>query len=193
MNIDLLSVSAHKLYGPKGIGALFVRRKPTAVSLKPYMVGGGQERGLRGGTHNVPAIVGLGVACEIALSKMREESTRLSRLRDRIIEVARAIGENVTLNGHPSNRLPNNVNLTFRGIDPDTLTRALNDVAYSSASACMAGAASHVQQAIGADTSAPDTTTVRFGLGRFTTENEVELLIARLRSIAANARRVSGT
>jgi cysteine desulfurase len=180
MNIDLLSISAHKLYGPKGVGALFVRRSTPKVPLAPYIVGGGQERGLRGGTHNVPGIVGLGVACQIATEKMNEECPRLLALRNRIIEAVTHRCPNVLLNGDPENRLCNNVNFSIRGVAPDSLLMGLGSVAYSSGSACSSGTGSHVIKALGQDTSDPLMTTVRLGLGRFNTEAEVETLIEKL-------------
>lgn len=180
MNIDLLSISAHKLYGPKGAGALFVRRSSPRVPLHAYIVGGGQERGLRGGTQNVPGIVGLGEACAIAQAAMAEEGPRLARWRDKIINALLEALPNARLNGPRADRLCNNVNLTLQGIAGDTLTRSLSDIAYSSASACSTGGPSHVLMALGCDTDDPMATTVRFGLGRFNSENEVDTLIRRL-------------
>lgn len=190
MGIGLLSISAHKLYGPKGSGALFARRQPK-VHLVPYLVGGGQERGLRGGTHNVPGIVGLGQACALAHAEMEAERSRLTGLRDRLIQNVFKELEGVTLNGHATERLCNNVSLTIRGVEPDQLLLGLHDIAYSSGSACSSGTVSHVLKAIGQDTSDPFTTTLRFGLGRFTTDDQVEYLIRRLVETVRNAREVS--
>lgn len=181
MNIDLLSMSSHKLYGPKGVGALFVRRLPMRLHLASYIVGGGQERGMRGGTVNVPGVVGFGEACEIAVTEMNQESARITGLRDHLIRQATRL-PGVQLNGHPTKRLCNNVSLTIRGIGNDDLLMGLKGVAYSSASACSTGTASHVLQAIGQETGDPLITTVRFGLGRFTTTEDVEDLIRLLRS-----------
>jgi cysteine desulfurase len=184
--IDLLSISAHKLYGPKGIGALFIRK---GVRLNSYLVGGGQERGHRGGTHNVPAIVGLGLACDIAATEMTEEAQRLSAWRDRIFkEVSEGVGGGIELNGHATQRLSGNLNITIHGLQPDDLILGLRDIAYSSASACSAGGVSHVLKAIGQDTSGSAATTARFGLGRFTTEEEVSSLIRRLIETIKTAR-----
>jgi cysteine desulfurase len=183
--IDLLSISAHKLYGPKGIGALFVRK---GVRLHPYLVGGGQERGLRGGTHNVPGIVGLGTACELAGQEMEAESKRLATWRDRIFkEVSGAVG-GIELNGHPTRRLSGNLNITIQGLQPEDLMLGLRGIAYSSASACSAGGASHVLKAIGQDTTGMKTATARFGMGRFTSEEEVTSLIQRLTETIQTAR-----
>lgn len=193
MNIDLLSISAHKLYGPKGSGALFIRRTPPHVLLAPYIAGGGQERGLRGGTHNVPGIVGLGAACAFAKAHMKEECERMVEFRDYLIrEISTKISD-VTLNGDPERRLCNNVNFTIKGVMPEDLLLGLHDVAYSSGSACSSGSVSHVLQAIngaGPQPSAMDANavTVRFGLGRFNTRQEVETLAARLIQAVKNAR-----
>ncbi len=194
MKIDLLSISAHKLYGPKGVGALFIRRTSPGVQLAPYIVGGGQERGLRGGTHNVPGIVGLGLACAIAKEGMAEESPRLQAWRDRLIHQIQSSLPDVLLNGDPKNRLCNNVNLTIKGVAPDDLLLGLSDIAYSSGSACTSGTVSHVLQAIHKDPkllSDPLVVTVRFGLGRFNTADEVETLGRRLIEAVQNARAVS--
>jgi len=178
MNIDLLSLSAHKMYGPKGVGALFINRQH--IHLSPLVKGGGQERGLRGGTHNVPGIVGFGVASEIALNEMPEESRRLASLRDRIIKAVVFPGSGIELNGHPNDRLCNNVHLSFH-VGADDFLMALKDFAFSTASACSAGGESHVLKAMGASSSDPLFTSARFSLGRFTTDEEVDQLIACLR------------
>jgi cysteine desulfurase len=179
--IDLLSLSAHKLYGPKGIGALYARRGgPGAFFLSPYLVGGGQERGLRGGTHNVPGIVGLGKACEMALNLMPTETARLTQLRDHFITSLLDNVSGVRLNGHPTERLCNNVNVTFSDIESDTLLLGLRGIAYSSASACSAGATSHVLEAIGQKQNSPAQATLRFGLGRTTTKADVDWTIDQI-------------
>lgn len=188
MNIDLLSISAHKMYGPKGVGALFVRQTEPRVHLAPYLVGGGQERGLRGGTHNVPGIVGLGAAAEKAMQVMAEESERLRELRDKMIARLCHELEGVRLNGHVSDRLCNNVSLSIDGVTGEQLL-ALHDVAFSSGSACSSGSAegSHVLRAIGAAESRT-VSTVRFGLGRTTTAAEIDTVCARLISVVTHAR-----
>ena len=190
--IDLLSISGHKLYGPKGIGALFVRRRGGRVDLSPQMDGGGHERGLRSGTLNVPGIVALGAACSIARSEMVEEARRLANLRDRLHQAMAAALYGVFLNGPREPRLPNNLNLAFEGVDGESLLMGLDDLAVSSGSACTSESPrpSHVLQAMGL----PDrlaAASLRFGLGRWTTEEEVDYAaervaaeVTRLRALA---------
>ena len=194
MNIDLLSISGHKLYGPKGTGALFIRRSAPRILMAPYIAGGGQERGLRGGTHNVPGIVGLGAACATAKRVMADECRRMEELRDYLITQILQDLPDVILNGDPKHRLCNNVNFTIKGVAPDDLLLGLNDVAYSSGSACSSGTISHVLQAIHPNDDLlkdPKTVTVRFGLGRFNTREEVEKLATRLVQAVRNAREIS--
>lgn len=194
MNIDLLSISGHKLYGPKGTGALYIRRSAPRILMAPYIAGGGQERGLRGGTHNVPGIVGLGAACATANRVMAEECRRMEELRDYLITRIQHDLSDVILNGDPKHRLCNNVNFTIKGVAPDDLLLGLNDVAYSSGSACSSGTISHVLQAIHPTDQLlkdPMTVTVRFGIGRFNTREEVERLATRLVQAVQNARAVS--
>ena len=190
MNIDLLSVSAHKYYGPKGIGALYVRR--SAIHIAPLMKGGGQEKGLRGGTHNVPGIVGLGKASEIARLEMDEERTRLEKFRDKIIARFATL-PGVELNGHPTERLCNNIHVSFRGLGADDLLLGTRDLAFSTASACSGGAMSHVLGAVGVTNPDPLFATARFSLGRFTTEAEVDTLIERITAVVQNAQGVSSS
>lgn len=180
--IGLLSLSAHKFHGPKGVGALYVRRSGGRVHLTPYLSGGGQERGLRGGTHNVPGIVGLGKAAALALELMPNEAARLQELRDHLItEVRRKLGaERVDLNGHPTERLCNNINLSIHGVSSDSFLLGLREIAFSSSSACSSGTASHVLQAIGQKTNDPLTSTIRLGLGRGTTDKDIEFAIDRI-------------
>lgn len=180
MNIDLLSVSAHKLYGPKGSGALFVKQSTPRVRLKPFLGGGNQERGLRGGTHNVPAIVGLGQACELAQNEMPQETKRLTKLRDEMIEQILAKIPNSRLNGHPTQRLANNISVSIPGAKMDDLLLKMKDVAFSSGSACSQGTKfSHVLKAIGLSED-EDYATVRFGLGKSTNKSDLDTVIARL-------------
>ncbi len=188
MKIDLLSISAHKLYGPKGVGALYVRHTSPRVRLHPYLLGGGQEKGLRGGTHNVPGIVGLGKACEICAEVMASESQRLKEFRDHMIQAIQAAIPKAILNGHPTARLPHNVSITIPGVSLEHLLLGMKDIAYSSASACSSGAgsSSHVLLAIG-QADDPNSSTLRFGLGRKTTREEVDYTIAQLISTVANA------
>jgi cysteine desulfurase len=191
MGIELLSISAHKLYGPKGVGCLYVRKSDPLVHLTALFSGGGQEHGLRGGTLNVPGIVGLGKACDIALKEMELEGARLKRMRDHIVQAVTSKFAGVSLNGHPTERLCNNVNITIKDVDGDRLYFDLKDVAYSSASACSGGAPSHVLEAIGHDPASLFSSTLRFGLGRFTTDAEVAQLLEKLSHAIENARAVS--
>lgn len=178
LGVDLMSVSAHKCYGPKGVGALYVRRHPApgirGVPPEPILHGGGQERGLRSGTLNVPGIVGFGRATALGADALPEEATRISNLRDTLFERLSAGIPGTRLNGHPTERLPGTLNVSFPGIDVGGLLAALPDVAASAGSACasLSSGPSHVLRAMGLeDRSAA---AVRFGIGRFTTSDEVE-------------------
>jgi cysteine desulfurase len=181
MGIDLLSLSAHKMYGPKGIGALYVRRRDPRVRLEPQMDGGGQERGLRSGTANVPGIVGFGVACELCRQEMSAEVDRLTELRERLRRGIQEELSEVTLNGHPVERLPGNLNLSFAHVKGEALLMALRDVAVSSGSACTTASLepSYVLTALGLDEELAHSS-IRFGLGRFNTAEEVETVIAEV-------------
>ncbi|HWG41458.1 MAG TPA: IscS subfamily cysteine desulfurase [Gemmataceae bacterium] len=178
MGIDLLSLSAHKMYGPKGVGALYVRRRDPRVRLEPQMEGGGQERGLRSGTANVPAIVGFGAACELCGQEMSTEAARLTKLRERLRRGIQEQLRDVTLNGHPVERLPGNLNLSFAFIKGEALLMALRDVAVSSGSACTTASLepSYVLTALGLDDELAHGS-IRFGLGRFNTEEEMDAVI----------------
>lgn len=174
MGIDLLSISAHKIYGPKGVGVLYVRRKEPRVRLEPTIDGGGHERGMRSGTLPVPLVVGFGKACSLCREEMAAEAIRLSSLRNRLRDGIQAGLEEVSLNGHPSERLPGNLNLSFAGIDGSALMMSLKQIALSSGSACTSASVepSYVLRALGV----PDALaqgSIRFGLGRFTTEEEI--------------------
>ena len=188
--IALMSLSAHKMYGPKGVGALYVRRKPR-VELAAQMDGGGHERGLRSGTLNVPAIVGFGEACAIAAREMAAESARMAALRDRLQVRLLAI-PGAVVNGSCVHRLPNNLNVSFPGVDSESLLMALPDVAISSGSACSSAtlAPSHVLRAIGLPEDATHAA-VRFGLGRFTTEDEVDYAAERVTQAVTRLRELS--
>lgn len=192
LNIDLLSLSAHKIYGPKGIGALYVRKKNPRVRLVAQMDGGGHERGMRSGTLNVPGIVGLGKACEFAQAEMVEESKRLAALRDRLHAGITNQVEEVHLNGHPSERLPNNLNLSFAYVEGESLLMSLNDVAVSSGSACTSAThePSYVLRALGVSDDLAHTS-IRFGLGRFNTEEEVDYVIDKVVKNVARLREIS--
>ena len=173
--VDLLSLSAHKVYGPKGIGALYVRRKGPQVRLKPLFDGGGHERGIRSGTPAVPLIVGLGAAVELAAAEREADATRIRALRDRLEARIRAAVPDATLNGHPTERLDGNLNLSFPYVDGEALMLAMRDVAVSSGAACTSAEPepSHVLRAMGRDDDAARAS-LRFGLGRFTTVEEVD-------------------
>lgn len=173
--LALASFSAHKLYGPKGIGALFVRGRPR-VAIAPLHFGGGHERGLRPGTSNVPGIVGFAAAVRLALRERDAEAARLAALRDRLEAAVRKALDGVTLNGHPTERLPGNLNLSFEGLEPGRLVAELREIAVSSGSACTTatGEPSHVLAALGVPERLAGAT-IRIGLGRFTTVAEVDL------------------
>lgn len=177
--IDMLSFSGHKIYGPKGVGALYVNRK--TVPIKPIMFGGTQEWGLRPGTHNVPGIVGLAEALKISIQEMPMESKRLSFLRDHMVKTLQENIPNLELNGHPYERLPGNVSLTFTNLLSDFFSTGLPGIACSSGSACSSADVhpSHVLKAIGISPRLAKAT-VRMGLGRFTTEKHVQSAIDRL-------------
>ena len=190
--IDLLSISAHKVYGPKGVGALYIRRRSPRVILEPILHGGGHERGLRSGTLNVPGIVGLGAALAIAAASMPEESKRLGDLRERLYRGIAARVEDVRLNGHPVERLPHNLNLSFAFVEGEALLMALDDVAVSSGSACTSARKepSHVLRAMGlSDDQA--VTSIRFGLGRFNTQDEVDYVVERVDGAVRRLRAIS--
>lgn len=172
--VDLLSISAHKLYGPKGVGALYVRGGPYALPVAPLMIGGGQERGLRAGTLNVPGIVGFGTACEVCRRLMPEEAIRIAALRDHLEGGLLEAIPSIKRNGDLGNRLPGNASLTFPGIDAESLILNTLDLAISTGSACTSGAPepSHVLLAIGLDRNEARHT-IRVGVGRFTTEEDI--------------------
>ena len=172
MHVDLLSLSGHKLHGPKGVGALYVRRRGPRVRLEPQVHGGGHERGLRSGTLNVPGIVGLGKACAIALENQSIESARVTALRDRLQSLLFEALEGIHLNGHPTERLPGNLHVSLEGVESQALLMGLSEVAASSGAACASDRLepSHVLAATGQDVSLAS---LRLGLGRGTTEAEV--------------------
>jgi cysteine desulfurase len=181
MGIDLLSITAHKMYGPKGAGALYVRSSNPRVKLTAGIDGGGHERGMRSGTLNVPGIVGLGMSCAIAQREMAAEAERLIALRERLRNGILAGLDEVYINGHASRRLPGNMNMSFAYVEGESLLMALKEIAVSTGSACTSASLepSHVLRAMGI----PDElahTSIRFGLGRFNTDEEVEFTIARV-------------
>jgi cysteine desulfurase len=175
---DLITVSAHKLYGPKGVGALCVRHDGSPVRLEPILDGGGHERRLRSGTLPVPLIVGFGKACALARDGLTAEATRLTALRDRLWNGLGAELDGLTLNGHPAQRLPGNLHVSFDGVDGEALLNGLTKIAVSSGSACTSAdpEPSHVLRAMGVPESRSKAS-LRFGLGRFTTESEIDVAI----------------
>jgi len=190
-NIDLASITAHKLYGPKGIGALYVRRKNPRVELAPLIDGGGHEHGMRSGTLNVPGIVGLGKACELCREEMAAEATRLRALRDGLKEKIFAGLDDVYVNGSMEHRLPGNLNLSFANVEAEPLLMGINDVAVSTGSACSSAAIepSHVLKALGAG----DLThgSIRFGIGRSNTQAEIDYVAARVVETVKRLRELS--
>ena len=187
--IDLMSLTAHKLYGPKGIGALYVRRKHPRVAIAPQLHGGGHERGLRSGTLYPPQIVGMAEALMIGVAELSREADRLSTLRSRLWQAIEPLG-GVTLNGHPHQRLAGNLNVSFAGLHGDQLLRALQPVvAVSSGSACTSATAtpSHVLQAIGRSDELARAS-LRFGLGRWTTIEEIDTVAAQINEVVPKLR-----
>ena len=175
MNIDLLSMTAHKFYGPKGIGALYVRRKKPRVRLSPIMFGGGHERGMRSGTLNVPGIVGFAKALELSVEEMASEAERLTGLRQRLLDRLNSELDYIFLNGHPTERLPNNLNLSFGYVEGESLMMGVNELAVSSGSACTSASLepSYVLRALGVGDDLAHSS-IRFGMGRFTTVEEID-------------------
>jgi cysteine desulfurase len=192
MGIDLLSLSAHKMYGPKGIGALYVRARNPRVRLTPQVEGGGQERGMRSGTLNVAGVVGLGRAIEICGEEMERENERLLRLRERLRQGIMGELDEVYLNGHPMQRLPGNLNLSFAFVEGESLLMGLKDIAVSSGSACTSATLepSYVLKALGVGDELAHTS-IRFGLGRFNTEAEVDYVAERVVSEVNRLREMS--
>ena len=191
-NIDLLAISAHKLYGPKGVGALYVRRRNPRVQLSAIIDGGGHERGMRSGTLNVTGIVGLGKACELCQQEMAEEGARLAKLRDRLKAGLEAKLDEVYINGSLEHRLPNNLNMSFAYVEGESLLMGINDVAVSSGSACTSATLepSYVLKALGVGEDLAHTS-IRFGLGRFTTEEEVDYVIDKMVQVVTKLRELS--
>jgi len=192
MGVDLLSLTAHKIYGPKGIGALYVRRKNPRVRLSPLIHGGGHERGMRSGTLNVPGIVGFGKAAELAERNLSSEGERVRRLRDRLWDAIREQLDEVYLNGHPTERLPNNLNVSFAFVEGESLMMGMKELAVSSGSACTSSSLepSYVLKAIGVGEDLAHTS-IRFGLGRFTTEEEIDFAIEKVVSTVKKLRDLS--
>jgi cysteine desulfurase len=193
-HIDLLSISAHKMYGPKGVGALYVRRHDPRVQVAAQMDGGGHERGMRSGTLNVPGIAGLGEACAICAREMDEESSRLRRLRDRLRAKLEAALDEVCVNGDMERRLPHNLNMTFAHVEAESLMMGMSGVAVSIGSACTSASMepSYVLKAMGVADDAAHCS-IRFGLGRFNTEEEVDGAAASVIETVKKLRELRGT
>ncbi|MES2063247.1 MAG: IscS subfamily cysteine desulfurase [Bacteroidota bacterium] len=189
--IDLLALSAHKMYGPKGVGALYVRRKGPRVKVTAQMDGGGHERGMRSGTLNVPGIVGLGKACELAGLEMESEAIRLSALRDKL-EKALTVLEESYVNGNVEHRLPHVANISFKYVEGEGLMMAMKDLAVSSGSACTSASLepSYVLKSLGLSDDLAHSS-IRFGLGRFTTEEEVDYAVEVTKTAVTNLRNMS--
>ena len=194
LGVDLLSLTAHKLYGPQGVGALYVRRRRPRLRLAPIIDGGGHERGLRSGTLNVPGIVGFGAAAEICRAELAAEGERIGRLRDRLLAALTGRLDGATVNGSLERRLPHNLNVSFAGVEGESLLVGLDDVAVSSGAACSTASPSlepsHVLRAIGL----PDElarASLRFGLGRWTTEEEIDYAADKVSSLVERLRELS--
>ena len=180
MNIDLMSISGHKIYGPKGVGALFVRRKPR-VRIKSIMSGGGQERGMRSGTLSPALCVGLGEACRLCHEEMDQENQRLIDLKNRLVNGIRKVCKDVYLNGSEDKRIPGNLNLSFAYVEGESLMMGIKDLAVSSGSACTSASLepSYVLRALGVEEELAHTS-LRIGLGRFTTEKDVDKAVENI-------------
>ena len=190
--LDLASITAHKIYGPKGIGALYVRSKGPRVRLTPMMDGGGHERGMRSGTLNVPGIVGLGAACELAGKEMSEEAQRLIQMRNQLQAGLFERLDEIYVNGHPTQRLPGNLNVSFAYVEGESLLMGINDIAVSSGSACTSATLepSYVIRALGINEELAHSS-IRFGLGRFNTEEEVDYVTERVAKEVKRLREMS--
>jgi cysteine desulfurase len=190
--VDLASMTAHKTYGPKGVGALYVRRGEVKLELEPLMDGGGHERGLRSGTLNVPGIVGFGKAAEIAKAEMAAESPRLAALRDRLLAALRAEVSDLHVNGSLDARLPHNLNVSFPGVPGESLLLGIDDICVSAGSACSSGSEEppYVLKALGMDADLARAS-IRFGLGRYTTEEEIDYTAGKVSAVVRQLRQTS--
>ena len=191
-NIDLMSISAHKMYGPKGVGALYVRRKNPRVQISAIIDGGGHERGMRSGTLNVPGIVGLGKACAIAQEELPQESCRLAGLRNRLRDRIAGKLDEAYINGSMDHRLPGNLNISFAYVEGESLLMGINDIAVSSGSACTSATLepSYVLKALGTGDDLAHSS-IRFGIGRFNTEAEVDYVADRVIETVERLRELS--
>ena len=190
LDVDFASITAHKVYGPKGAGALYVRRNKRQVKIAAEIDGGGQERGMRSGTLNVPGIVGFGKAAEIARAEMPAEAKRVTALRDRLLDRLRAKTDGLAVNGSMEMRLPGNVNVSFAGVNGEALLVSLDDVAVSSGAACTQAEPSHVLKALGLST-AHALASLRFGIGRGTTAAEIDYAAQKVSDVVARLRQLS--
>ena len=192
MNIDLLSISAHKLYGPKGVGALYIRRKNPRVQLKPIMFGGGHERGIRSGTLPVPNIVGLGKACDIAKNVMINESRKIAALRDALLKGIIDENPNARINGSMEHRLAGNLNMSFPGINNEAVIAAIPEIAISSGAACTTSTMepSHVLLALGLSKNEAYSS-LRFGIGRFNTKEDIDIASESINRCMKKLRKMS--
>jgi cysteine desulfurase len=190
--IDLMSITAHKLYGPKGVGALYVRGKSPQVQVAAQIDGGGHEHGMRSGTLNVPGIVGLGKACELAMQEMPQESRRIAALRDKLKHQLEENVDDVHVNGSMEHRLPGNLNIRFGGVDSESLLMGINDIAVSTGAACTPAKIepSYVLKAMGL-TDEQANSTLRFGIGRFNTEAEIDYAAERVIETVKKLRELS--
>jgi len=191
-NIDILSLSGHKIYGPKGVGALYVRRRNPRVQISEQINGGGHERGMRSGTLNVPGIVGLGAACEICQNEMEEETVRLTGLRDYLKDKLEAALDYTVINGTMEHHLPGNLNMSFVYVEGESLLMGINDIAVSSGSACTSATLepSFVLKALGLGDEVAHSS-IRFGLGRFNTKAEVDYVADKLINVVQHLRELS--
>jgi cysteine desulfurase len=192
LNVDIASISAHKFYGPKGVGALYVRRRNPRVLLTPIIDGGGHERGMRSGTLNVPGIVGLGKAAQIAREELAKESAEVFRLREKLRTTLERELDEVYINGDLGKRLPGNLNMSFAYVEGESLLMGINDIAVSSGSACTSASLepSYVLKALGVGEDLAHTS-IRFGIGRFNTEEEVDYVAARVIEVVRRLRDLS--
>jgi cysteine desulfurase len=191
-NVHLASITAHKMYGPKGVGALYVRRRGPRVQLTAQMEGGGHERGMRSGTLNVPSIVGFGEACAICQEEMEADARRIGGLRDKLLKKLTDALDEVYVNGNVEHRLPNNLNISFAYVEGESLLMGINDIAVSSGSACTSATLepSYVLKALGAGDDLAHSS-IRFGLGRFNTEEEVDFVGDKVVTVVRKLRELS--
>ncbi len=192
LKVDLMSFTAHKIYGPKGVGALYVRKKGPRVRLAPQIDGGGHERGMRSGTLPVPLIVGFGKACELCEQEMSAESKRIAAMRDRLQAQIMENLDECYLNGHPTERLPHNLNISFAYVEGEALLMGVKEIALSSGSACTSATLepSYVLRALGVGSDLAHSS-IRFGLGRFTTDEEVDYTAKRMVEAVKRLREMS--